>query len=175
VKLFTLHVPLLHIAVCDVHTVGHCVDDEVYAVTLAPCHVVHHRGKSQSFLHVFPSCVYHGLQFHAHGSGELHDPLLHVIVTFTIVGVALAGVEPVLQDTCFILLIQLTLSSVWNQLIHSYPHSDPLYVLAGSDDQLPPFHVLVYVLFIACALFGTSDVHATHVCVLLIHVSLSSV
>jgi hypothetical protein len=54
VKFCTLHSPLLHVAVADVHVLGHVADDVVYHVTLAPSSAVHHHGRSQGLLSHIP-------------------------------------------------------------------------------------------------------------------------
>jgi hypothetical protein len=55
-------------------------------------------------------------QFHAHEPGVLQEPLLRVIVTFDIVGIAFAGTEPVVHDTVLVLDTQVP-SSSWYQLL----------------------------------------------------------
>jgi hypothetical protein len=47
VKSLTLHVPFIHVAVCDEHWFGQFSDDDVYHITVSPCSAVPHHGKSQ--------------------------------------------------------------------------------------------------------------------------------
>ena len=74
------------------------------------------------------------------------------------------------QFTIFVLLIQLTPSSVWNQLLHAYVHASPLMLHAGAVVYESHDHTDVNVDITGSALSTLNVPQSVHVNVFVSHV-----